>query len=63
MMKLHNIYPYNKYLFYTGCVMSFTGTYLGTKKVGNNIVIGFIVLGLLFMLLSLRKPKQNEDMS
>jgi len=62
-MKLHEIYPHNKFLFYTGAIMVFTGTYLDTTNKANfDVTISILIAGLFLMILSFRKPKQSKDM-
>jgi hypothetical protein len=61
-MKFHEIYPHNKFLFYTGAILLFTGTYLdSTNKASNNIIFALLIIGLLLMLVSLKKPKQSKS--
>jgi len=62
-MKLHEMYPHNKFLFYIGAILGFIGTYLdNTKKVGFGMTMFLIITGLICMLLSFRKPKQHDDL-
>ncbi len=62
-MKLHEIYPHNKFLFYTGAILLFIGTYLdNTNKASFGVTMFLLIIGLLLMLLSFRKPKENKDM-
>jgi succinate-acetate transporter protein len=62
-VKLHEIYPRNKLLFYTGAIILFTGTYLdGTNKASDTVIIPLLIVALLFMLLGIKKPKQNKDL-
>jgi hypothetical protein len=60
-MKLHEIYPHNKFLFYTGAILLSTGTYLdGTNKASDTVIIPLLIIALLLLLLSLKKPKQKH---
>lgn len=60
-MKFHEIYPHNKFLFYTGAILGFIGTYLdGTNKAGFGITMGLLIIGLILILLSFIKPKENK---
>jgi uncharacterized membrane protein len=60
-MKLHELYPHNKILFFTGAILVFTGTYLdNTNKASFGVTISLLVVGGILMLLSFRKPKQNN---
>jgi hypothetical protein len=60
-MKLHEIYPHNKFLFYTGAILTFTGGYLDdTNKAGFAVTISLLFVGLLLMLLSFKKPKLSK---
>lgn len=62
-MKLHEIYPQNKLLFYTGAILLFMGTYLdGTNKASFGMIISLLSAGCLLMILSFRKFKQKSDM-
>ena len=62
-MKLHEIYPHNKFLFFIGAILGFTGTYLdNTNKASFGVTITLLVVGFLLVLLSFSKPKQNKDM-
>lgn len=61
-MKLHEIYPHNKFLFYTGAILLFIGTYLdNTNKASFGITISLLIVGFLLMLVSFRKPKRSKD--
>jgi hypothetical protein len=61
-MKLHEIYPHNKFLFYTGAILLFTGTYLDTtNKTSFGVIMAMFIAGGLLMLLSFRKSKQSKD--
>jgi len=61
-MKLHDLYPHNKFFFFTAVILGTTATYLdGTNKAGYGIIMSLLILGLLLMLLSFRKPKQRKD--
>jgi|GEM_PF-2182811 len=63
-MKLYEIFPYNKFLFYTGAILLFTGTYLdSTNSASLGITMCLLILGVVLMLLSLRKPKQDKDVA
>ncbi|MDB5010506.1 MAG: hypothetical protein JWQ06_1295 [Mucilaginibacter sp.] len=60
-MKFHEIYPHNKFLSYIGAILGFIGTYLdNTNKANNYITLTLIISGLVLILLSLRKPKENK---
>jgi len=61
-MKLHEIYLYNKSFFYIGAILGFTGTYLdNTKKADTFIIFALLISGLVLMLLSFKKPKENKS--
>lgn len=61
-MKLHEIYPHNKFFFYTGAILLFTGTYLDTtNKTSFGVIMAMFIAGGLLMLLSFRKSKQSKD--
>jgi len=61
-MKLQEIYPYNKTLFYIGAISGFTGTYLDSTNKANEVIIFILLItGLLLMLLSFRKPKASKS--
>jgi hypothetical protein len=61
-MKLHEIYPHNKFLFFTSVILMSTGTYLdGTNKANRDIITVIFILGMLLILLSLKKPKHKSD--
>ncbi|TWJ02592.1 hypothetical protein JN11_01565 [Mucilaginibacter frigoritolerans] len=61
-MKLHEIYPHNKFLLYIGAILGFTGTYLdNTNKASFTITMSLLIAGLLLMLLSFKKPKQSSN--
>ncbi len=60
-MKLHEIYPHNKPLFYIGAILFVTGTYLdGTNKASDTVIIPLLLAALLLILLGMKK-KQNKD--
>jgi hypothetical protein len=61
-MKLHEIYPHNKFLFYIGAILLFTGTYLDNTTNAYKIYIWpLLLIGILLMLLGLKKPKGSEQ--
>jgi len=62
-MKLHEIYPHNKFIFFTGAILVFTGTYLdSTNKASIYITLPFLVVGCLLVLLGLKKsPNRKSD--
>jgi hypothetical protein len=60
-MKLHEIYPHNKLLFFTGAILLFTGTYLdSTNKASDTVIIPLLIMALLLILLGIKKQKQNK---
>jgi len=63
-MKIHEIYPHNKILFFIGAILGFSGTYLdSTNKSNFFITISLLIAGLLLILLSFMKPKQNKTVN
>ena len=61
-MKLHDIYPHNKFLFFIGAILGVMGTYLdSTNKSSFAVTICLLLAGLVLMLLSFKKPKKSSS--
>jgi len=60
-MKLHELYPHNKFLFFTGVILCTAATYLdNTNKASDSIILSLLILALLLMLLGFRKTKRSN---
>jgi hypothetical protein len=59
-MKLHEIYPHNKFLFFTGAILLFTGTYLdSTNKASDTVIIPLLIVAPLLILLGIKKQNKG----
>lgn len=64
-MKLHEIHVYNKTYLFVGAIVGSLGAYLSANyKIDNMTSIAMSVIGLIFVLLSFKKPKEikKEDL-
>ena len=61
-MKLHEIRVYNIYYALIGAIIGFVSAGLSANyKIDNLTAIGMSIVGLFFVLLSSRKPKQSKQ--
>jgi uncharacterized membrane protein len=61
-MKLHEIYPHNKFLFFIGAILGFIGTFLdNTNKSSFAVTISLLLVGFVLILLSFKKPEQSRS--